>query len=135
MALSSNTGNLRIKGDFVAEGGDVTLGSAGIYYINTGTSKLNALTTAGQITAGSHIIPNVKDADLGSSGNKWQNLYVKNIIAGNGAAASAVNTGNIQITGGLSASENSYFDKQVIIKKAVMEYDTTDECLYFSFNI
>ena len=38
-------------------------------------------------------------------------------------------------TGGLSASKNSYFDEQVIIKKAVMEYDTTDECLYFSFNI
>lgn len=140
MALSSSAGNLRIKGDFFAEGGDVTLGSAGTYYINTGTSKLNALTlntltTAGLITAGSHIIPNVNDANLGSISNKWQNLYVKNIIVGNGASASAVNTGNIQITGGLSASENSYFDEQVIIKKAVVEYDATDECLYFSFNI
>lgn len=137
MALSSNTGNLRIKGDFVAEGGDVTLGSAGTYYINTGTSKLNALTTVGQITAGSHIIPDANDANnLGSASNKWQNLYVsKNIVVGNGAAASAVNTGNVQITGGLSASKNSYFDAQIIIKKAVMEYDATDECLYFSFNI
>jgi hypothetical protein len=136
MALSSSTGNLRIKGNFITEGNNVILGSAGTYYINTETSKLNALTTAGQITAGSHIIPSANANDLGSASNKWQNLYVsKNIAVGNGAAASAVNTGNVQIDGGLSASKNSYFDAQVIIKKAVMEYDTSDECLYFSFNI
>ena len=131
MALSSNTGNLRIKGDFVAEGGDVTLGSAGTYYINTGTSKLNALTTVGVITAGSNVVPDATQAnELGSSTLKWKNLYV-----GNGTAASAVNTGNVQIDGGLSASQNSYFDAQVIVRKAVMEYDDTDECLYFSFNV
>lgn len=50
-----------------------------------------------------------------------------------GNAASSTTTGALQITGGLSASNNSYFDAQVIIKKAVMEYDNTDECLYFSF--
>lgn len=130
MALSSNTGNLRIKGDFVAEGGDVTLGN-GTYYINTGTSKLNALTTVGVITAGSNVVPDTTQAnELGSSTLKWKNLYV-----GNGTAASAVNTGNVQIDGGLSASQNSYFDAQVIVRKAVMEYDNADECLYFSFNV
>ena len=52
-----------------------------------------------------------------------------------GNAATSTTTGALQITGGLSASNNSYFDAQVAIRKAVMEYDDTDECLYFSFNI
>lgn len=129
MALSSNNGNLRIKGDMTVDGGDVKLGD-GTYYINTSTSKLNALTTVGLITAGSHIVPDkTQENDLGSTSVKWRTIYV-----GNGSEGSAVNTGNVQIDGGLSASKKSYFDAQVVIKKAVMEYDTSDECLYFSFN-
>lgn len=137
----NNSGNAKFN--TLTSVGNTTLGDSA-----TGdTIAINGITTitgstkvVGTLTAQGDIIPSLDNTNnisynLGSTSNKWQHLYIsKNIIVGNGSAASTVNTGNVQISGGLSASKNSYFDAQVIIKKAVMEYDDVDECLYFSFN-
>lgn len=101
------------------------------------------LNTSGGVTVGNKLTVTAGGATITAGGltvtaggmtvNAGTSTFKGAVKMTEGNAASSTTTGALQITGGLSASNNSYFDAQVIIKKAVMEYDNTDECLYFSF--
>lgn len=97
----------------------------------SGASRLlNGLGILGTTNTDS-IIPNTTETyELGSSSKKWKTAYVKTISAndmtlailtvtnyatiGGGQAATAANTGALRITGGLSATQNSFFAKSII---------------------
>lgn len=100
-----------------------------------GASRLlNGLGILGSTNADS-IFPNVTDTyALGSSDKRWNTLYAKtsnidtqtvNILTvntyatiGNGAAATGTGTGVLRVTGGLSATQNSWFGKSIIMTPA-----------------
>lgn len=99
--------------------------------IVAGASRLlNGLGVLGSANMDS-ILPNITETyDLGASDKKWKTGYIKTISAndmtltiltvtnyatiGGGQAATAANTGALRVTGGLSATQNSFFAKSII---------------------
>lgn len=76
----------------------------------SGIVTTGAQTFAGNKSFKGDVLPSTSATyDLGSSSYKWQLLYVnKTAYIGNGDAASAENTGALQVSGGLSTTGNSW---------------------------
>lgn len=96
-STAANEGDIQVAGGIgIAKnsffGANIYLGS-NTYYVNGSTSKLNALTTAGLITAGGNVIPGQTTLTLGTSSSRWQTIYLVNANAtGNIVPNAASNT-------------------------------------------
>lgn len=96
-STAANAGDIQVAGGIGVTknsffGANVYLGST-TYYINGSTSSLNALTTAGLITAGGNVVPGKTTLTLGTSSARWATVYLKDANAtGNIAPNASSNT-------------------------------------------